>query len=166
LYRQSWEGIQGTYLISNLASILENINKLNEMKTIIFVLVITVLIYSCKSSDKTTSFKDEPSTENQIDTVRIENEALEYKIIIIEIGFDSWLRVQKPMTFYTDSYLANRNLFYVSEWNRRVNLPGVYNPQIYCQLIDYEPSTDYGLEVNYMLFMYFEFIQDKYNQNL
>ncbi len=136
------------------------------MKTIIFVLLITLFIYSCKSSDKTTSIKDEPSVETQIDTIKIENEALEYKIIIIEIGFDSWLVVQRPMTFYTDSYLANKNLFYVSEYNRRVNLPGVYNSQIYSQLIDYDPSTDYGLEVNYMLFMYFEFIQEKYNQNL
>jgi len=136
------------------------------MKTIIIVLVITLLTFSCKSSDKTTQIKDDPSIDAHIDTIRIENEALEYKIIIIEIGFDSWLHVQKPMTFYTDDYLANRNLFYVSEWNRRVNLPGVYNPQIYSQLIDYEPSIDYGLEVNYLLFMYFEFIQEKYNQKL
>ena len=130
------------------------------------MLVITLLTFSCKSSDKTTSIKDDPSIDTHIDTIRIENEALEYKIIIIEIGFDSWLHVQKPMTLYTDAYLANRNLFYVSEWNRRVYLPGVYNPQIYSQLIDYEPSIDYGLEVNYLLFMYFEFIQEKYNQKL
>ena len=136
------------------------------MKTIIFVLVITLLTFSCKSSDKTTSSNDNPSIDAHIDTIRIENEALEYKIIIIEIGFDSWLRTQKPMTFYTEAYLATRNLFYVSEWNRRMYLPGVYNPQIYSQLIDYEPSTDYGLEVNYLLFMYFEFIQEKYNQKL
>jgi len=136
------------------------------MKTILFVIVITLLIYSCKSSDKTTSIEYEPSIDAQVDTIRIENEALEYKIIIVEIGFDLWLRTQKPMTYYTDGYLSNRNLFYVSEWNRRVYLPNVYNPQIYSQLIDYEPSTDYGLEVNYMLFMYFEFIQKKYKQKL
>jgi hypothetical protein len=136
------------------------------MKTIIFILVITLFIYGCKSSDKATPNRDEMSNDAQIDTIKIENEALEYQIIIIEIGFDSWLRVQKPMTFYTDSYLATRNLFYVSEWNRRVYLPGVYNPQIYSQLIDYEPSTDYGLEVNYMLFMYFKFVQKKYKQKL
>ena len=136
------------------------------MKTILFVLVISLLILSCKSSDKTTSKIDELDTDAQLDTIRIENEALEYKIIIIEIGFDPWLRTQKPMTYYTDSYLATRNLFYVSEWNRRVFLPGVYSPHIYNQSIDYEPSLDYGLEVNYMLFMYFEFIQEKYKQKL
>ena len=136
------------------------------MKTILFVLVISLLIFSCKSSDKTTSNIDELSTDAQIDTIRIENEALEYKIIIIEIGFDPWLRTQKPMTYYTDSYLATRNKFLVNEWNRRVYLPGVYNSQIYSQFIDYEPSIDYGLEVNYMLFMYFEFIRDKYKQKL
>lgn len=136
------------------------------MKTILFALVITLLIYSCKSSDKTTSNINELSTDAQIDTIRIENEALEYKIIIVEIGFDPWLRVQKPMTYYTAGYLRNRNLFYVNEWNRRVYLPGVYSSQIYSQLIDYDPGTDYGLEVNYMLFMYFKFIQKKYKQKL
>jgi len=136
------------------------------MKNILFVLVITLLIYSCKSSDKTTPIKSKQSIDAQIDTIRIENEALEYEIIIIEIGFDPWLHTQKPMTYYTDSYLANRNLFYSSEWNRRVYLPGVYSSHIYSQLIDYDPGTDYGLEVNYMLFMYFKFIQDKYKQKL
>ena len=70
------------------------------------------------------------------------------------------------MTYYTDSYLATQNKFLVIEWNMRVYLPGVYNPHIYSQFIDYDPFTDYGLEVNYMLFMYFEFIQEKYNQKL
>jgi len=136
------------------------------MKTMLFVLVISLLIFSCKSSDKTTSSIDKLSADVQSDTIVIENENLEYKIIIIDIGFDPWLRTQKPMTYYTDSYLSTRNKFLVNEWNRRVYLPGVYNPQIYEQLIDYEPNIDYGLEVNYMLFMYFEFIQKKYNQRL
>ena len=136
------------------------------MKSIIFLCVIALLTSSCKSSNNTTPINDEASIDAQIDTIRIENEELEYKIIIIEIGFDSWLRVQKPMTFYTESYLSNRNQFYVSEWNMRVNLPGAYNSQIYSQLIDYDPSTAYGLEVNYMLFMYFKFIEKKYKQKL
>ena len=136
------------------------------MKTILFVFVISLLIYSCKTSDKTTSTTDELSADAQVDTIRIENEALEYKIIILEIGFDNWLHTQKPMTYYTESYLSTRNNFYVNEWNRRVYLPGVYNPDIYGQLIDYEPNIDYGLEVNYMLYMYFEFIQKEYKQKL
>ena len=53
------------------------------MKTILFVLVISLLILSCKSSDKTTSKIDELDTDAQLDTIRIENEALEYKISII-----------------------------------------------------------------------------------
>ena len=136
------------------------------MKSIIFLCVIAILAFSCKSSNNANSINDEASIDAQTDTIRIENEELKYQIIIIEIGFDSWLRVQKPMTFYTDSYLSTRNQFYVSEWNMRVNLPGVYNSQIYSQLIDYDPSTAYGLEVNYMLFMYFKFIEKKYKQKL
>ncbi|MGO2102488.1 MAG: DUF6146 family protein, partial [Psychroflexus halocasei] len=34
------------------------------------------------------------------------------------------------------------------------------------QEIDYQPHIDYGYEVNYMLYHYFLFFEQKYNQKL
>ena len=33
------------------------------------------------------------------------------------------------------------------------------------QQINYDDKIDYGMEVNYLLYMYFEFFQDKYNKD-
>ena len=132
----------------------------------IFFIFLMAFIFSCNSGKSTatkTSSKDELATS---DTIRIENKELEYEIIIIEIGFDAWLATQRPQSYFTQPYLEIRNTRYVSEYNYRVTLPGRYNTNIYNQMIDYEPHIDYGMEVNYLLYMYFEYFQKKYRQNL
>ena len=47
------------------------------------------------------------------DTIRIQNEELEYEILILEVGFEAWLATQRPMGYYTQSTLENKNKFYV-----------------------------------------------------
>lgn len=105
-------------------------------------------------------------TKEAMDTIRIVNEELEYEIIILELGFESWLATQRPQNFYTQTTLEIKNLFYVTEWNNRVRQPFVYDPNLYWQEIDYSQGIDYGMEVNYKLYMYFRFFEEKYRQNL
>ena len=100
------------------------------------------------------------------DTLRIANDSLEYEIVIIEPGFDSWLATAKPRNFYSLSYLENKNRLYVTSWNQRVLNPYRYNPDLYERRIDYESNTHYGLEVNYLLYNYFVFFQSRYKQRL
>ena len=136
------------------------------MKYLMVVLFLSVLIYSC-DSPKTVVNQDNISlTEKVADTIRIENKELEYEIIIIDIGFESWLVTQKPIWYYSNSSLRIKNNFYVTEWNIRVNQPFVYDPHLYELPIDYSPHIDYGKEVNYKLYMYFQFFQQKYKQKL
>lgn len=133
--------------------------------TIIFIGLL-VLIFSCKPNEPVSNSEMTSVDKTEIDTIRIQNEELEYEILILEIGFEAWLATQKPMTYYTQSTLENKNKFYVSEWNRRANSPIQYGPLLYSQPIDYQYHIDYGMEVNYLLFMYFEFFQKKYKQRL
>lgn len=136
------------------------------MRVIALIILVSVFFISCKSSDSAISKDNDKDALVQNDTIRIENKELEYEIIIIENGFDTWFLTQNPIGFYSEGYLTNRNLFYVKEWNRRVLLPGLYSPNLYEQIIQYEFYIDYGKELNYKLFMYFEFFQEKYNQRL
>lgn len=136
------------------------------MRIIAFLVLVSLFFYNCKSSDKTITINHENTGDVQNDTIRIESEESDYEILIIENGFDSWFMTQSPIDFYSEGYLTNKNLFYVTEWNRRVLLPGVYNSNLYNQIIQYELYIDYGKELNYKLFMYFEFFQEKYNQRL
>jgi hypothetical protein len=136
------------------------------MRATIIFLGLLAIIFSCKPNKPVSSLDMTSVDKAEIDTIRIENEELEYEILILEVGFEAWLATQRPMTYYTQSTLENKNKFYVSEWNRRANSPLQYGPLLYNQPIDYQYHIDYGLEVNYLLFMYFEFFQKKYKQRL
>lgn len=132
----------------------------------IFIFSFIGLLIACDTAKNSVNSDNTNLNQSKMDTIKIENEKLDYQIIIMEIGFDQWLSTQKPETYYTQSYLEIKNNFYVMEWNRRVLSPTYYNPNIYQQLIDYDHKNDYGLEVNYKLFMYFQFIQFKYKERL
>ena len=101
------------------------------------------------------------------DTVRIASDKVEYEIIIMEPGFNSWLQSRaRPEGYYSQEFLENRNVVYVNEWNNRVLNPARYSPNLYEMQIDYNPSIDYGYEVNYKLYYYFIYFQMTYNQRL
>lgn len=100
------------------------------------------------------------------DTVRIANDSLEYEVIIIDGGFNSWLYGRaKPRGYYGEPYLRTKNLFWVNEWNVRVNLPQQYG-DMYQLRIDYDPKINYGYEVNYLLYNYLVYFQITNNQRL
>lgn len=122
------------------------------------------MIYSCGSSrDRDFNKKEIPVTAN--DTVRIANDSLEYEIIIIEPGFNLFINsIAKPRGYYSQSYLENKNRILVQDYNERVRNPQRYNPHLYVQEINYDPSIDYGYEVNYLLYNYFVFFSLEYNQ--
>lgn len=124
------------------------------------------LVFSCNTPKTTVNKAESNPVEKVADTIRIANEELGYEIIIIDIGFDSWLITQKPMWYYSNNFLRTKNNYYVIEWNNRVNQPFRYDPSLYELPIDYSPHIDYGLEVNYKLYMYFQFFEQKYKQKL
>lgn len=135
---------------------------MKTLQRILFLSIIGIMIWACSSSPiKNTSNtpKEEP--------VVIANDSLEYEIIIIDPGFTTYLNsIAKPEGFYSQQYLENKNRLYVNTWNYRARNPIQFNSNIYENVIDYSPHVDYGYEVNYKLFNYFEFAQRKYRMNL
>lgn len=127
-----------------------------------------VLIFACNSSKETTrSQKNEEVQVKKGDTIKISGDTIEYDVIIIEAGFGSYLASNaKPEGFYTQNYLETKNIRYVQEWNRRVLQPGQYNSNLYEMEINYTYGTDYGYDVNYKIYNYFIYFQNRYNQNL
>jgi hypothetical protein len=135
------------------------------MKTSIYILLVIGFLISCNTTKRIPSTNSETIATN--DTIRIANDDLEYEILIIEPGFSSWLVSRaKPEGFYSQSYLENKNIFYVTEWNSRVLNTQRYNPNLYEMQIDYQQGTDYGYEVNYKLYNYFIYFQIKHKQKL
>ncbi|MBL4643596.1 MAG: hypothetical protein JKY44_08405 [Flavobacteriaceae bacterium] len=132
------------------------------LKPIFYLLSITLFI-ACGSYSNTTS----KTTIIKEDPVIIANKALEYEIIIIDLGFTSYLNsIARPMSYHSQTYLQNKNRIYVTVWNSRAQNPQRYNSSIYENVIEYETNVDYGLEVNYKLYWYFKFAEQKYKMRL
>lgn len=131
------------------------------LKQISILFIVPLFFWACGTSNitTTTAEKEEP--------VVIANDSLEYEIIIIDIGFNAFLKsIAQPVGFYSQDYLEARNIVWVLEWNNRANNTQQFNPTIYENIIDYQPNIDYGYDVNYKLFNYFLFAQRKYKMNL
>ncbi|MBV1924861.1 MAG: hypothetical protein KUG68_12625 [Flavobacteriaceae bacterium] len=136
------------------------------MKLLLTLLGLSLALYSCESGKST--IKGNSDSSSQIvknDTIHIANDELEYEILIIEPGFNSWLITQPPRSYNGISYLENKNRLFVYEYNRRVTNFG-FSKRLYTQEIDYDPSIHYGLEVNYLLYNYFKYFEYRYKQKL
>ncbi|ANW94876.1 hypothetical protein AXE80_00570 [Wenyingzhuangia fucanilytica] len=129
-----------------------------------FTIFIIASITNCSSAKNKNTDKN---LHSETDTIKIVNEEEEYEVIIIDPGFRSWLTSRaKSRGFYSLQFLENKNYLYVIEWNARVNNPRQYYSDLYTLRIDYDPNIKYGYEVNYLLYNYFLYFQQKYNQRL
>ncbi len=140
------------------------------LKIIAFFIVMALAIGSCTGTKQAVDVTDQEKmafNQKEGDTITIANDSLEYDIIIIEPGFNFWLRsIARPRQYYSQSFMENRNDMYVREWNARVLQPQRFGPNLYELQINYDPNIDYGYEVNYQLYNYFIYFQRKYNQRL
>jgi len=131
------------------------------MKKLIFITAFIAFVMGCESTKTTTQ-----STNTSLsDTLRIANKEIEYEIIIIEPGFNSWLLTQPGKGYHGLSSLEMKNRRMVAEYNRRVYDLN-YPRNLYQQEINYDPTTSYGLEVNYLLYNYLVYFEKTYQQKL
>lgn len=136
------------------------------MKNLVCILIILLTIIGCSTSKPNVSSPEKLKTVGN-DTIKIANEELNYEVIIIEPGFDFWLQsTAYPRGYYSQSYLENKNKLYVMEWNNRVHQSQIYPPGLYEMIIDYNPNINYGYEVNYLIYNYMIYFQNKYHQKL
>ena len=139
------------------------------MKKIIYILILIFTIVACSTASKSNAVASTSSKSNSgvNDTIRIANDSLEYEVIIIDNGFNTWLASRAyPRNYHSLSYLEQKNYLYVTEWNNRVVQPQRYNPNLYEMSIDYRPDIHYGYEVNYLIYNYMIYFQNTYKQKL
>ena len=142
------------------------LNKHTIMKSVLYSILICALLVACNTS-KNKSIADDSNPIKNNDTIRIVNAEIEYEILIIEPGFNTWLGITaRPEGYYSQSFLEIKNTQYVTAWNSRVLNPKQYDSNLYEMQINYQLGIDYGYEVNYKLYNYFIYFQNKYKQKL
>ena len=136
------------------------------MNKIVISLLLIIALASCHFDKNIVPKEKKSIAEKTSDTIRIANDSLEYEVIIIDSGFNSWLYGNaQPRGFYSESYLENRNQIYVTEWNNRVMQPQRYN-NLYEMQINYDRNIHYGYEVNYLIYNYMIYFQITNKQQL
>lgn len=137
------------------------------MKNILYILSVLFTIIACSTTSKNTAVASASPKSNSGDTIRIANDSLEYEVIIIDNGFNTWLASRAfPRNYHSLSYLEQKNYLYVTEWNIRVLQPNRYDPDLYEMTINYRPDIHYGYEVNYLIYNYMIYFQNTYKQKL
>jgi hypothetical protein len=123
------------------------------MKKIILIgtLLFALLEVPCFSQKKREPVKVKPDS--------IALDSVEYKLVVLDPGFESWLLTKPSMNFYSQSYYEIKNRLYVSEWNYRYQFPLRYG-NLYENSIEYDFKTDYGLELNYRLYYFFKYFEE------
>jgi len=125
------------------------------MNRLLIILFGLIIFGSCTSNKSVVKINESDKTAD----------STEYVVIVNELGFDTYLATRaKPEWYYEESYYKHFNQLYTNEWNYRVqNMQ--YNEPFYEQ-IDYKNTIDYGMNVEYTLFWYFQFMMEKYNFKL
>lgn len=90
----------------------------------------------------------------------------EYEATVIAPGFDSFVATQPSKQFFTESSLKAKNILMAAEWNTRYRNPRQYDAKIYEAAVDYDQNTEYGLDVEYTLYMFFRFMEKEHNMSL
>ncbi len=125
------------------------------MKHLLFLLIMMIVITNCATTKS--------SMADNSTSVSFENDSTGYDLIVLDPQFDTFIQVEaRPINFYSNEYYQAWNVRYTNEWNSRHNNPSRYGT-FYSTYIDYSPTIDYGIELNYKLYNYFLYIEKKYN---
>jgi hypothetical protein len=97
--------------------------------------------------------------------VKDSKDTTEYEVVIIDPQFDQWYLANfTPAKDYSDAYYRSKILVSVPIWNEYYT-KGYYR-SIINNYIDYQPSVEYGIQVDRKIFWYFRYIQENYGVRL
>lgn len=123
------------------------------MKIIFWVAGILIAIWACtpqKGIIRVNSLDGE-KTETEDDSITYELETFDTK-------FETWYLLHKsPANYRSQSYYENWNRQYVTAWN--LNAMDPRKSWFFEMVIGYDPTVDYGFDLNHELFYYFQYVE-------
>ncbi len=124
------------------------------MKQVIFLAAIIFIAIACSTSRKIPQVKINGEAAE-------ESDSLEYRLETFDARFESWYTLQdRPSQYRGQQYYENWNQRYVNAWNYKATQPGY---PFFEPIIGYDPTVDYGFELNHKLFYYFQYVENVLN---
>jgi hypothetical protein len=121
------------------------------MKKILFWIGVLLVTVACSTQKN--------AIENKNITVEVATEdSLEYELETFDLKFETWyLLHDSPSQYRSQAYYEGWNRQYVSAWNAN----GMDPPKssFFETIVGYDPSVDYGFELNHKLFYYFQYVE-------
>lgn len=131
------------------------------MKKILILIAAVSLMIACSGPKGTVKIEPSGSKIAQNGSV-IKNDSLEYELVVLDPGFESWYLLQdSPANYRSQQYYEGWNFQYVTAWNSLATLPG--RRSFFQTIIGYEPNVDYGFKLNHKLFYYFQYVEHVLN---
>lgn len=125
------------------------------MRNLLIILILIILPPNLLAQNSPHKEKEESVMKPE------KNDDGEWDLIVIDTQFDYFMNaVAKPISQYSESYLKNRNMILVTEWNSYFT-SGRYR-NIIESSIDYDPRENYGIKFEYKLYQVFAYVNWKY----
>jgi hypothetical protein len=122
-----------------------------KMKKILSAIGILLVVFACSTQKKSI-------TVNQSEQNATEQDSVEYGIETFDAKFETWYQLQNnPSQYRSQSYYESWNKQYVSAWNNKALTS---RNRFFEPIVGYNPSEDYGFELNHELFYYFQYVEN------
>ncbi|TAJ14066.1 hypothetical protein DMA11_06855 [Marinilabiliaceae bacterium JC017] len=127
------------------------------MRTVSLLFLLMLVFGACRSHKPLAT-----ESPQKVEIATEQQDTVEYELIVFDPGFETYLQTQPhPQWYYSNEYYRNWNVRYSVEWNIRYQNPLRYG-DFYETDIPYDSGIDYGVEFNYRLYHYFQFIEKEY----
>ena len=91
----------------------------------------------------------------------LENEE-KHELVVLDPGFETWFLTNwSPAKDRSLSYYDSWNDQYVQAWNYKASNPGY--AKFFQNMISYDPTENYGMEVSRKLYYYFRWVEMELN---
>jgi len=86
-------------------------------------------------------------------------DSLEYELETFDLKFESWYQLHNtPSEYRLQSYYESWNQQYVFAWNS--NAMNSRKNSFFEPIVGFDPTEDYGFELNHKLFYYFQYVEN------
>jgi len=121
------------------------------MKQFIFLTGALLFIIACSTQKGIVKIEtnDEPEAVE---------DSTEYELLTFDTKFETWYAFHNnPSQYRSQQYYENWNRQYVAAWNYNSTQPG--KRSFFESIVGWEPTIDYGFELNHKLFYYFQYVE-------